>query len=103
MQPRRAALYGHAHDLISAIATASVTMLFVNWEGDVPTGAMFHVSSFGDGSLHVADVWQSAEDFDRFVQQRLMPGVQKVGIQGEPEVKIYPVQAIFNPYPDRLK
>jgi hypothetical protein len=37
------------------------------------------------------------------VQERLTPGVQQAGIQGQPDVKIYPVQAIFNPYPDKLK
>jgi hypothetical protein len=28
----------------------------VKWETDIPTGAMFHVASLGDGSLHVTDI-----------------------------------------------
>jgi hypothetical protein len=26
-----------------------------------------------------------------------MPVVQEIGIQGEPEIRLYPVQAIFDP------
>jgi hypothetical protein len=42
-------------------------------------------------------VWQSAEQFDQFVQTRLMPGVKQIGIQGEPRVEIYPTHRIFTP------
>jgi hypothetical protein len=42
-------------------------------------------------------VWDSAEDFQRFVDDRLMPGVQQVGIQGQPQVEILPAHAIFAP------
>jgi len=69
----------------------------VNWEGDVPAGAIYHVSAFGDGALHVTDVWDSAEAFQAFVDRRLMPGVQQLGIQGQPRVEIYPAHATFAP------
>jgi len=42
-------------------------------------------------------VWQSAESFETFVEKRLMPGVQQLGIPGEPQVGIYPVHALFTP------
>lgn len=69
----------------------------VHWEGDVPDGAMYHVAAFDDDGIIVTDVWESAAHFDRFVETRLMPGVQAVGIAGEPEVTIHPVHAIFAP------
>ncbi len=75
----------------------------VNWEGQEPAGAIFHVASFGDDSLHVTDVWETPQDFDRFVQERLTPGTQKVGIQGQPAVKVFPVHATFVPHPEKLK
>ena len=75
----------------------------VKWETDVPDGAIFHVASIGDGALHVTDIWRSPDDFNRFVQERLTAGVQQAGIQSQPDVKVYPVQAIFNPFPDKLK
>jgi hypothetical protein len=69
----------------------------VNWENDTPAGAMYHAASFDDKALYVTDVWQSAERFQAFVEQRLMPGVAQVGIQGEPKVEIRPAHAIFTP------
>jgi hypothetical protein len=69
----------------------------VNWEGDVPDGAVLHVAGFAGDGLRVTDVWESEDQFNRFVQERLMPGVQQIGIQGQPDVEFFPVQAIFNP------
>ena len=54
----------------------------VNWEGDHPDGGMFHVAAFDDAGAHITDVWESAEKFQRFTDDRLMPGVAKVGIPG---------------------
>src|SRR6185369_2901268 len=69
----------------------------VNFEGNVPKGGMFHVAAFTDDGLHVADVWERAEDFQAFVDQRLMPGVQQAGIKGEPKVQILPAHNVFTP------
>ena len=69
----------------------------VNWEGDVPPGAMFHVVAITDDGVRVTDVWESAEAFNDFVENRLMPGVQKLGIPGEPQVEILPAHTIFAP------
>ena len=68
----------------------------VNWEGDVPDGAVLHVAGFDGDGVRVTDVWESEDQFNRFVEERLMPGVQQVGIQGQPEVEFFPVQRIFN-------
>ena len=69
----------------------------VNFEGDAPKGGLFHVAAFTDKGLQVTDVWERAEDFQAFVEQRLMPGVQKAGIQGEPRVQILPAYNVFTP------
>jgi hypothetical protein len=68
----------------------------VNWEGDVPDGAILHVAGIDGDGIRVTDVWESEDHFNRFVESRLMPGVQQIGIQGQPEVEFYPVQSIFN-------
>ena len=75
------------------------TLALVRWETETPGGAKFHVASFDENGLRVTDVWDSAEDFNRFVEQRLMPGVQQVGISGEPNVEIIEVHRIFAPNP----
>ena len=69
----------------------------VGWETDVPTGAIHHVAWFTDGGINVIDVWETAQDFNNFVEQRLMPGVQKVGIKGEPQVELHEAHAVFAP------
>jgi hypothetical protein len=68
----------------------------VNWEGDVPDGAVLHAAGFHADGLRVTDVWESEEQFNRFVESRLMPGVQQIGIEGQPDVEFFPVQSIFN-------
>ena len=73
----------------------------VNWEGDVPPGAMFHVVAVTDNGVRVTDVWESAESFDAFVRDRLMPGVQELGIPGQPRVEILSAHRIFAPAFDR--
>jgi hypothetical protein len=74
----------------------------VNWEGDRPQGANFHVAAFGNNALHVTDIWDSADDFNNFVQHRLMPGVMAAGIPGMPQVDIYPIHAVYAPDPMHL-
>lgn len=69
----------------------------VGMDRDEPKGLRFHVASFGDGAIHVTDVWESAEDWDRYVNERLMPGLKQLGFAGEPQVQIRPAHAILAP------
>lgn len=69
----------------------------VNWEGETPAGGMYHVAAHDGTALRVVDVWQSAEQFQAFVEGRLNPGTKQLGIEGEPEVEIYPAYAVFAP------
>jgi hypothetical protein len=69
----------------------------VRWETDVPDGAHFHTAYFDGGGIKVVDVWDSPADFDRFFETRLMPGIQQVGIAGQPDVQWYDAHAVFIP------
>ena len=69
----------------------------VGWERDVPRGAIHHVSFFDEGGFKVVDVWESEEDFQTFVDNRLMPGIAQLGIEGEPKVTFTPAHRIFDP------
>jgi len=60
----------------------------VRWDRDVPTGMRSHVASFGDDVLRMTDVWDSEELFGAFVQTRILPGLQQLGISGMPDVII---------------
>ena len=67
----------------------------VHWEGDPAAGGMFHMAAFDGQRLRVTDLWESAEDFQRFVEGWLMPGIAQLGISGEPQVEVYPAHRIF--------
>jgi hypothetical protein len=69
----------------------------IDWEGNLPDGAIFHVATADGDALRVFDLWESPEKFNTFVESRLMPGVRKVGIQGEPEVALCEVHRMFAP------
>ena len=69
----------------------------VRWDQDTPAGAKLHLSGFGDDGLHVTDVWESEQAFNDFLQQRLTPAIQEVGIQGQPDVKFFPLHGVYAP------
>lgn len=46
----------------------------VDWERKHPKGAVLHSAGFDNsGSIRVADVWESEQDFNNFVNSRLKP------------------------------
>jgi hypothetical protein len=69
----------------------------VNWEGNRAKGGLFHVAAVTPEGLRVTDVWDSAEEFNQFVETRLMPGVAKAGITSQPRVEIFAAHAVFAP------
>jgi hypothetical protein len=69
----------------------------VQWETDRPDGALFHVATFDDDGAHIFDMWDSAEQFQRFVEERLMPATTAAGLPGEPDVRVFEVHATYTP------
>ncbi|MCC6790502.1 MAG: hypothetical protein IT336_02395 [Thermomicrobiales bacterium] len=69
----------------------------VGWERDPAPGGVLHVAGFDERGMHVIDVWESIEQFNDFVVNRLNPGVAQIGDFGEPQVEIIPVHAVFAP------
>jgi hypothetical protein len=69
----------------------------VDWEGRPAPGAMYHCASFEADYAYVTDVWESAEDFERFVETRLMPCFTSLGVTTQPEVTIRPAHGIWAP------
>jgi hypothetical protein len=69
----------------------------VQWEEHPADGGLLHVCTHDGSSLRVVDVWDSAEQFNHFVESRLMPGVMQAGIHSQPHVELLPVHALFTP------
>jgi hypothetical protein len=65
-----------------------------DWERHYPPGGMFHAASFDEaGNAHVADLWESPDALNNFVNTRLMPAMQKLHIP-PPSVEVFPVHNI---------
>jgi hypothetical protein len=73
----------------------------VGWEQRAPEGGLLHIASFADDGLRVTDIWETADDFNRFVEGRLMPVVREIGLQGDPDVTITAMHAVWNPGVER--
>jgi hypothetical protein len=56
-------------------------------------GLLAHVAGEGKNGFRVVDVWESEEAFNRF-GEKLMPVLQGIGVQGEPEV--YPAHTFVS-------
>jgi hypothetical protein len=50
-------------------------------------GLLVHVAGQGESGFRVVDVWESEDSFRRF-GETLMPILQEIGVEGQPE--IYP-------------
>ena len=56
--------------------------------GPMPDGGIFHWVTQTDRGLHVTDVWESREQFDRFAQEQIGPYTAEVGLS-EPRIEFY--------------
>lgn len=48
-------------------------------------GLLAHIAGQGENGFRVVDVWESEDAFSRF-GETLMPILQEIGVEGEPEV-----------------
>jgi hypothetical protein len=74
----------------------------VGWLEDAPTGGRAHTAAFSENGGHFIDVWDSAEAFQAFVDSRLMPAVQQLGIEGQPDVQVLPLHELYVPRPETI-
>ncbi len=57
-----------------------------------PQHNMFHVAGpTDDGGWRVVDVWDSAEAFDAFAREYIVPLAQKHGMTAAPHIVVWPV------------
>ena len=54
-------------------------------------GGLFHWVTATDDGIRVTDVWETAEQYERFGAERLGPITQEVGVPGPPVVSVMPV------------
>lgn len=65
---------------------------------ETPQGGVLHAAvDLGGGKMRAVDVWETAEDYQRFVQEKLIPAIAEVNPDapqaGEPDIReIYDLQ-----------
>ena len=66
----------------------------IDWETNQPPGGILHIAAFDDaGYLQAADIWESPEDLNTFVEHRLMPAMQRHHIE-PPTVSVFPTSVV---------
>ena len=74
----------------------------IQWETDPAPGSLVHACGFDEaGNAHVADVWESPEQMGAFVEARLIPAFQRLGIP-PPSVVVYPAHNL-NVFPSAVR
>lgn len=63
----------------------------VGWEQNRPAGVSLHVAGLDNsGIIHVADIWESEQDFNNFLNSRLKPAMEKINLP-VPKGELYPI------------
>jgi hypothetical protein len=69
----------------------------VDWEGGVPEAMLLHVAAFTDTGMRVTDIWTSEEALQAYIDARLAPVVERLGLPREFEMKVLPMYRAFAP------
>lgn len=67
----------------------------MNVEKDPPSGLVVHVHFMENGRVNVVDVWESAEAFETFQNERLMPAIQTVSERREVSMDSQPDSSLI--------
>jgi hypothetical protein len=63
-----------------------------------PEGGIYlHLTTPVDFGFRVVEIWDKKEGFDRFVEQRLAPAAEEVGLQREMTITVTPLHNFFAP------
>ena len=67
------------------------------WLEQPPTGGIAHLTWWDGDDNHNIDAWESEEAFNAFGENRLGPGMAKLGIAVTPEVTFHPAHEVYTP------
>lgn len=64
---------------------------------DPPGGAILHVATESPEGIVTCEVWQTADAFQRFFQQRLRPVLVRRRVREEPTFRVVPLHSLYAP------
>ena len=50
----------------------------INWPSNWPDGLSFHVAGASDQGMRLVEVWESREQYDRWMEETIQPAIQAV-------------------------
>src|SRR4030095_6654476 len=63
-----------------------------------PEGGIYlHLTTPTDFGFRIVEIWDTKEGFDRFLENRLTPAAQAVGMEREPAITVTPLHNFFAP------
>ncbi len=62
-----------------------------------PLGLIMHGASEADGKMKVAQIWESEWYAARFDEEILGPALKEMGVVGDPQVAVYPLEHLVTP------
>ncbi len=68
-------------------------------EDDPPPGLILHAAGFAGAAFRMVEIWETAEDEERFARERLMPTVREVvrDAARPPRTERYELHALLAP------
>ena len=60
-------------------------------------GIYLHLTTPIDSGFRIIEVWDEKSGFDRFVEARLVPANEAIGLQRETEITVTPLHNFFGP------
>jgi hypothetical protein len=65
-------------------------------------GIYLHLTTPTDFGYRIVEIWDEKENFDRFVEHRLVPANEAVGIDPATEITVTPLHNLFAPRLEEL-
>ncbi len=67
-------------------AQYNATLAVVHPAGGLPEGQLYHVAGPSDGGILITAVWDTQDQYDRFLKETLMASMPiEGGVEGQPE------------------
>ena len=68
-----------------------------------PEGGIYlHLTTPIDAGFRIVEIWDEKENFDRFVEGRLVPANEAIGLDHATEITVTPLHNLFAPRLDEL-
>jgi hypothetical protein len=61
------------------------------------SGIYLHLTTPTDFGYRIVEIWDQKENFDRFVERRLAPANEAIGVDRATEITVTPLQNFFAP------